>query len=87
MLNKNAEIEYRYSEAPIELIAYLGDPIFKAIRSSKQWTWERNLAMGSKTDCLNVLVPRDRSHDISITLLAGWKEGQQLIRLLELVES
>jgi len=80
-----AEIEYRYSEAPIGLISLLGDPISNAVQSSRQWEWERNLGVGSTTDCLNALVPENRRQDISLNLLVGWEKGTELIERFRLV--
>ena len=79
------EIEYRYSEAPIDLIPLLGDPLSAAVQSSQQWKWERNIGVGLKTDCLNALAPKNRSQDISITLLVGFEKGTRLIEKFQLV--
>jgi hypothetical protein len=59
-----------------------------AIKGSKQWKWERkffndNVArIGEgvdRTNCLHVFVPEDQTHDVSITLLVGYKAGLELI--------
>jgi hypothetical protein len=57
--------------------------------TSKQWKWERqifgNNAAGTSvasvdsTDCLNVFVPKDPSHDVSVTLMVGYEAGLALI--------
>jgi len=77
------EIEYRCSEAPTSQIPYLGALLFDAVQSSQQWIWERSLG-GLTTDCLNVLVPENRSQDISITLSVGHMRGLGLIRRFQL---
>jgi hypothetical protein len=78
------EIEYRYSGAPFESVSLLGDLLSTAIRSSTQWQWERQLATVRTTDCVNVLAPKNRSQDISITLLVGYKQGMQMVDALQL---
>ncbi|KAL5375716.1 hypothetical protein PMIN02_011972 [Paraphaeosphaeria minitans] len=72
-------IEYRYSEAPIALIPYLGEILTPAMQTSNQWKWERQLE-GSTTDCLNLLSPKNRNQDISITIVVGFKAGMQLVQ-------
>ena len=57
--------------------------------SSKQWKWERQLfrnnAVGlggasvDRTDCLNIFVPKNPGHDVSVTLMVGHKAGVALI--------
>ncbi|PVH92350.1 hypothetical protein DM02DRAFT_575900 [Periconia macrospinosa] len=76
-------IEYRYSEAPIDLISDLGETLTPAMQTSNQWKWERELR-GSTTDCLNVLSPKSRNQDISITIVVGFKAGMQLVEQFQL---
>ena len=78
------EIEYRYSEAPANSIELLGKLLSEAVKGSRQWNWERNLRSTRTTDCLNALAPKDRSQDISITLLVGYKYGMELVDKLQL---
>lgn len=64
-----------------------------AMESSKQWKWERQLFQDNvmrlgrvgadRTDCLSVFVPKDRSHDVSITLMVGHESGVALIDEME----
>lgn len=78
------EIDYRCSEAPTSQISLLGNLLFDAVQSGHQWKWERNIGVRSTTDCLNALIPKDRSQDISITLLVSYEKGLDLIKLLKL---
>jgi len=80
---RQKEIEYRYSEAPISQIWLLGERLLEAVQSSHQWKWERDLG-GLATDCLNALVPKNRSQDISITLVVGHEKGAELIEKFKL---
>ncbi|QDS73731.1 hypothetical protein FKW77_004432 [Venturia effusa] len=80
---ESREIEYKYSETPIDLIARVGEPLFSAVQSSKQWQFERGIG-GERTDCLYALAPKDRSHDIALTLLVGHKMGTELIEELRM---
>lgn len=80
------QIEYRYSETPIDTIDRLAELLPPAIRSSKQWMWERGYRE-STTDCLNILIPKNWGQDISITVLVGFREGSQLVRDLSLKKS
>ncbi|EED14488.1 hypothetical protein TSTA_106960 [Talaromyces stipitatus ATCC 10500] len=60
-----------------------------AMGSSKQWKWERQLFANNairsgsigvdRTDCLSAFVPKDRNHDVSITLMVGYEAGVALI--------
>jgi hypothetical protein len=83
LIISTAEIEYWCSKAPINQIWLLGERLFEAAQSSNQWKWERDLG-GLTTDCLNALVPKDRSQDISITLVVGHKKGVELIKKFNL---
>ncbi|KAK5079437.1 hypothetical protein LTS08_000013 [Lithohypha guttulata] len=80
----NRHIEYRYSEAPINQMILLSDLISDAVQSSHQWKWERDLGGKMSTDCVNALVPKSRTQDISITLLVGYEKGMKLIEELQL---
>jgi hypothetical protein len=53
------------------------------MQTSTQWRWERGLG-GTTTDCLNVLSPKNRNQDISITLLVGFEAGMQLVEQFQL---
>ena len=79
-------IEYKYSEAPTDGIKVLRESLLSLIEGSTQWKWERDLG-GSTTDCLNILVPKDRSEDISITIRAGFEEGMKLVQCLRMKTS
>lgn len=79
-----ADIEYRYSEAPINQMILLSDLISDAVQSSHQWKWERDLGGKMSTGCVNALVPKSRTQDISITLLVGYEKGMKLIEELQL---
>ena len=61
----------------------LGDLLFNAVAASNQWIWERKVG-GLTTDCMNAMVPEDRSQDISITLSVGYIEGLELIETFQL---
>ena len=59
-----------------------------AMGSSKQWKWERQLSEENvisrgggvdRTDCLSIFVPKDRNHDVSVTLMVGHEAGVALI--------
>lgn len=63
----------------------LGDRFFKALQSSHQWQWERTVGGTETSDCLNALVPKSRTQDISINLLVGHESGLQLIHELEAI--
>lgn len=78
------DIQYRYSEAKVDLIPLLKDPIASAVQDSQQWRWERYIGTTVTTDCMNVLLPRDPGKDMSITFLAGFDEGLSLIKQLSL---
>jgi len=56
----------------------LGDSLFDAMAASNQWIWERKVG-GLTTDCMNAMVPEDRSQDISITLSVGYRKGLEVI--------
>ena len=78
------EIEYRYSEAPINLISVLGPTLSEAVKSSRQWAWERSIG-GAATDCFSALAPKMRGQDISVNLLVGFEKGTQMIEETQLV--
>jgi hypothetical protein len=61
----------------------LHESLLSAIQKSKQWKWERELG-GATTDCLNILSPKNRDQDISITIMVGFEEGMQLVEDLDL---
>lgn len=70
----------------MSLVPRLGDRLSSAVQSSQQWKWERGI--GGRlltTDCLNALAPKNRNHDISITLWVGFEEGTKLIEEFQLV--
>ncbi|KFZ15462.1 hypothetical protein V501_02713 [Pseudogymnoascus sp. VKM F-4519 (FW-2642)] len=72
------QIDYKCSEAQITLMPLLGEPLFDAVAASNQWQWEREIG-GPTTDCMNAMVPEDRSQDISITLSVGYEKGLEVI--------
>jgi hypothetical protein len=80
------EIDYKMSAMPSGKLPHLIERLSWAIESSEQWRWERRISaerLGSNdadtTDCLNFFVPKDRSQDISITLVVGRRAGFDLI--------
>lgn len=85
LIRHTIDIDYRCSEAPISQIPLVGDLLFDAVQSSRQWRWERDLGGKSTTDCLNALIPKNRSQDISITLTVGHEKGLDLIEKFQLV--
>jgi len=78
-----ADIDYRCSEALISQMSYLGVVLFDAVQTSLQWGWERGLG-GLTSDCLNAIVPKNRSEDISLTLRVGHEQGLELIEKFQL---
>jgi hypothetical protein len=59
-----------------------------AMGSSKQRKWERRVfqeltkldAIGIETtDCITIFVPKNRHHDVSVTLMVGYEAGVALI--------
>ena len=86
-LTIGTEISYRCSECPITGMPLLGDLLCTAVQSSNQWKFERSTSNEPTTDCLNALVPEDRSQDISITLRVGYEEGLRLIKNLGLAST
>jgi hypothetical protein len=83
MIISTTEIDYRCSEAPISLMPLLGNSLFDAVAASNQWIWERKVG-GPTTDCINAIVPEDRSQDISITLSVGYRKGLEVINKFQL---
>ncbi|KAJ5238283.1 hypothetical protein N7468_002902 [Penicillium chermesinum] len=83
---RSKEIDYKMSSMPSGKLPNLIKRLPWAIESSEQWKWERRIfaeRLGSSdadtTDCLNFFVPKDRSQDISITLVVGRRAGLDLI--------
>ena len=62
----------------------LGNLLFDTVQSSKQWKWERTVGGRPTIDCLNTLIPVDRSQDISITLRVGHEKGLGMIKTFQL---
>ena len=81
------EIQYTCAEAAIDRMPLVGDSIFSAVKSSKQWTFERSAGGRPTTDCLLALVPENPSGDIAITLHVGYKAGLELIKALRMKEA
>lgn len=86
MERRSKEIDYKMSSMPPSKLPNLIKRLSWAIESSEQWKWERRIVaerLGSSdadtTDCLNFFVPKDRSQDISITLVVGRRAGFDLI--------
>lgn len=58
-----------------------------AMERSEQWKWERRffaenvtrLKGVDRTDCVNFFVPKDRNHDISVTMMVGYEAGLYLM--------
>lgn len=87
--DKEEEIDYKGSSMPANNVPLFIQRLPTAIGSSKQWKWERQLfgndavrsrvASVETTDCLNIFVPKDPSHDVSVTLMVGYEAGLALI--------
>jgi len=58
-------------------MSLLGELLFEAVSSSRQWKLERRLGE-STTDCLTTLMPEDPAQDISITLWVGQEAGLKI---------
>ncbi|EFY87395.1 hypothetical protein MAC_06503 [Metarhizium acridum CQMa 102] len=76
------QIEYKYSEASIDVISMLGPDLANAVQASNQYKWERQTG-GSTTDCIQGLTPRNRG-DITLQLLLGFDEGTEVMEELEM---
>lgn len=84
-----SEIDYKMSSMPVSKLPHFIDRLSIAIESSEQWKWERRIfaennerlggSVADRTDCLHFFVPKDRSHDVSITLMVGRDAGLDLI--------
>ncbi|KAE8404949.1 hypothetical protein BDV37DRAFT_282192 [Aspergillus pseudonomiae] len=85
MLRRQRQIEYSYSNAPVKSISPLGEKLTDAIRSSKQWQWERAVGQNEVTGCITALAPKDRNIDISLNMLVGFEMGNKLIEELRLI--
>lgn len=83
-INDCVEIDYSCSDTPIIKMKLLGDLLFSAVETSHQWKWERKVGGTESTDCLNALVPKNRSQDISITLRVGYQKGLDLVDKFQL---
>ncbi|PYH96030.1 hypothetical protein BO71DRAFT_190269 [Aspergillus ellipticus CBS 707.79] len=83
MMNSGRQIQYMFSKSPANNIGVLGALLANAIRTSNQWKMEK--AMNDHTtECLNMLIPKGRHEDVSITLWVGQKEGLQLLETFQL---
>ncbi|KND87034.1 hypothetical protein TOPH_08332, partial [Tolypocladium ophioglossoides CBS 100239] len=61
-----------------------GGPLLKAVKSSRQWRWERDQDIATdvpRTDCLIAMIP-DSYQDISIMIRAGYQEGRAIAAAL-----
>lgn len=95
-LIETIEIDYKGSSMPTSKLPLLIDKLPAAIKSSEQWKWERKIFlenigmleanMVDRTDCLNFFVPKDRNHDISITLTVGHEVGLEVIGEVEAID-
>ncbi|RAK94952.1 uncharacterized protein BO80DRAFT_369958 [Aspergillus ibericus CBS 121593] len=95
-LIETTEIDYKGSSMPTSKLPLLIDRLPAAIKSSEQWKWERKIFlenigmleanMVDRTDCLNFFVPKDRNHDISITLTVGHEVGLEVIGEVEAID-
>ena len=82
--NIHAEIEYKYSEADVDMLSLLGHDLFSALKTSKQWKWELQTGhLHKTTDCITGLIPRTRG-DIALHLLLGFEEGSKIIEGLRM---
>jgi hypothetical protein len=91
--DKETEIDYKGSSMPANNLPHLIQRLPSAMGSSKQWKWERQFFQDNvtrsgtvgvdRTDCWSVFVPKDRSHDVSITLMVGHESGVALIDEME----
>jgi hypothetical protein len=81
---------------PIKNLPILIDRLSVAIQSSEQWKWERKVFSArnetteesnlDRTDTLNFFVPKNRKHDISITLTVGHEVGLEMIAEVEAID-
>ncbi|KAB8212968.1 hypothetical protein BDV33DRAFT_185772 [Aspergillus novoparasiticus] len=85
ILRRQSQIEYRYSNAPVTSISPLGEKLTDAIKSSKQWQWERAVGQTDVTGCITALAPKDRNIDISLNMLVGFEMGTKLIEELGII--
>ncbi|KAL2811453.1 hypothetical protein BDW59DRAFT_57804 [Aspergillus cavernicola] len=96
LIERSKQIDYKGSSMPIRNLPILIDRLPRAIKSSEQWKWERRIFLGrnetseentlDRSDCLNFFVPKDRNHDISITLTVGHEVGLEVIAEVEAID-
>ena len=67
-----------FSKAPLNSMMLLGDPLFRAIRTSNQWAMDDRMGE-ARTGCITILIPRGKNEDISINILVGRVEGLQIL--------
>ncbi|KAA8641397.1 uncharacterized protein ATNIH1004_001862 [Aspergillus tanneri] len=97
LIERSKQIDYKGSSMPISNLPILIDRLPTAIKSSVQWKWERRVFLNNvgglegdildRTDCLNFFVPKDRNHDISITLTVGHEVGLEVIAEVEAIRA
>jgi len=63
------------------MISLLETDLIPAMKSSKQWIWERQTG-GLTTDCISGLSPKNRG-DMAFQLLLGFKKGTELMEGLQ----
>jgi hypothetical protein len=72
-----------YTNAPVENIPYLGEPIASGIDDGERRRSEIAIR-ATHTDCISVLVPKGVKQDMSVNILIGRELGWKLIDFLEL---
>jgi hypothetical protein len=72
-----------YTNAPVENITFLGEPIASSIDDSRQRRLEKDMR-ATRTDCISVLVPKGVKQDMPLTIWISWELGHKIIAFLEL---
>lgn len=72
-----------YTNAPVENVPFLGEPIASSIDDSEQRKSEIAIR-ATHTDCISVLVPKGVKQDMSLTIWIGRELGHKIIAFLEL---
>ncbi|KAF7594874.1 hypothetical protein BBP40_007908 [Aspergillus hancockii] len=96
LIGQRKQIDYKMSSMPTSKLPILIDKLPTAIKSSEQWKWERRIFSDNieklegdfldRTDSLNFFIPKDRNHDISITLTVGHEVGLEVIGEVEAID-
>lgn len=72
-----------YTNAPVENISFLGEPIASAVEDSTQRKSEKDIR-AANTDCISVLAPKDVTKDWSLVICISRELGLELVDLAEL---